>query len=151
MFINFAFVFELAGQTDSDVFGVFKKSSQIAKGYKPQILWIGLIYLFILLILVAFCILIAMLVGLCLNTNSYLIYVWGAFAGIGLYLILVVPVQILSMSNLKNEILKDKELSYVKSEEPNINENKGFDDNVKNEEETEKEEVDQTDPTDLIV
>lgn len=151
LFINFAFVFELAFQDKIDVLSAFKKSHQISKGYRPKILAVGLIYLFILLILVAFCILIAMLVGLCLNTNSYLLYVWGTFAGLSLYLLLVVPVQVLTVSNLKNEILKDKELSYVKPEEPNIDANKDVEDNEKVIEQPEKEEVDQTDPTDLIV
>ena len=151
LFINFAFVFELANKTDSDVLGVFKKSHNIAKGYKSNILWLGLIYLFIFLILVAFAVLIAMLVGLCLNTNSYLIYVWGTFVGVALYLILVTPVQILSMSNLKNAILKDKELNYVKCEQTSddneIVKTTETDDIVENIEELD----DNNDLTDLIV
>lgn len=101
-FVNFAFVFEYA--KDNDLLASFKKSHETAKGYRPKLFGIGMIFLFILLILVALCILFAMLVGLCLNTNSYMLYVWGAFAGFCLFLIFVNPVLILTLSNLKNQI-----------------------------------------------
>ncbi|MGN1221713.1 MAG: hypothetical protein ACI4TT_00590, partial [Christensenellales bacterium] len=116
-FVNYAFVFEYA--KDNDLLASFKKSHETAKGYRPKLFGLGMIFLFILLILIAFCILIAMLVGLCLHTNSYMLYVWGSFAGFCLFLIFVNPVMILALGNLKKQIEKDR---LLKAENDNTDE-----------------------------
>lgn len=159
-FVNFAFVFEYA--KDNDLLASFKKSHKTAKGYRPKLFGLGMIFLFILLILVAFCILIAMLVGLCLHTNSYMLYVWGTFVGFCLFLIFVNPVMILAVGNLKNQIEQDK---LLKAESENANDEDAKDEQAGQEAENsenaeqiqsintqnDKSNDEDVDPTDLIV
>ena len=153
LFVNYAFVFDFA--KDNDIFNSLKQSHQTAKGFRPKLLALSLIYLFILLVLIAFSILIAMLVGLILNTNSYLLYLWGTFVGFCLFLVLVSPVMTLSINHLKKSIIEVKQfnsLNKIENDEETIeNEVETIKQNDEVENSSDDTEDIETDPTSYIV
>lgn len=157
IFINYAFVFDFVREYDLKT--SIQKSRELAKGYRPKLLGISLIYLFIFLVLVAFGVLVAMLFGMWLNTNHFMLYIWGVFGGISLFLICVAPVMILTINEFKQAILKDKEEKQNKPE--NVTEQpeqtneqpkaEAEQENLINNQEIITQEPEQGDPTDLIV
>lgn len=149
-FVNFAFAFQITFENNLGMLEALKQSKSEAKGYRGKILLIGLIYLFIFIILVALCILLAFLASLCIQMSNLLIVQIGIFVGSSLFVIFVAPVAILSLANLKDAIAKHRLIQYLNGSE---DQSKPQQEQTKTEEQqqnnSETENI--VDPTDLIV
>ena len=119
-FANYCLVFDIAGKQDLGLFESLKQAKETAKGYRGKLAWLCVIFMFILLLLVGFCMLCFWLVSLftpALATNANFIlsfiqipyfYYIGAFAGVSLFLIFVLPVELVCVANVSKAIEQDK-------------------------------------------
>lgn len=117
---NYALVFEVAGKENMGLMESLKTAKEKAKGYRGKLAWLCVVFMFILLLLVGFCLLISWLLSLALPTLTGAIglmfgiiaipsfYFVGAFTGISLFLIFVFPIQLICFSNAAKAMESDK-------------------------------------------
>jgi membrane protein implicated in regulation of membrane protease activity len=155
-FANYAFVFELANDGDTKLLDAFKKSKEISKGNRGKITEVALIFLFILILLVGFGILLTWTLSLFIIPLKPLFCYVGIVLGVSVYLIFVVPVEILTMSNLRRSIENSK--SDIENDETQQNETEEaevvmahiVDDDSSSSASEKLDDRDDKDPTDLI-
>ena len=117
---NYALVFYVAGKENVGVIDSLKQAREKVKGYRGKIAWLSVIFMFILILLVGFCMLVAWLFSLftpmlAMNATFLfsfvqipLFYYVGAFCGISLYLIFVLPIKLICTVNATKAIEQDK-------------------------------------------
>lgn len=134
IFANYALVFDEAKNGDVDAISAFKNAKQSAKGYRGKIALLSLAFLLILILLVGFGILLSWLFSLFIPALTYnSSFIWsflilplfsyvGAFLGVSLFLIFVLPVELIAISKIKDEIDSDKlyKLSVKDEDEPSV-------------------------------
>ena len=120
-FANYALVFDVMGKENLSVGESFKKAQSEVKGYRGKMAVLCLVFLLLLLLFIGFGILIMGLLSLyfpTLSVNSNFIwsfinipsfYFMGTFAGVSVFLIYMMPIELICISNMKKEIAKDKE------------------------------------------
>ena len=127
VFVNYALAFDYANE--NDIHDSFKKSKETLKGYRGQMLLMFLSFFLILILFVGFSILLSWLLSLIfpiLTVQSTFIwsfvttpmfYFVGAFVGVSAFLIFVLPVELVAISNMKGAIAQDKLYKEAKKEE----------------------------------
>ena len=147
---NYALVFDVAGKEDLGLTESFKLAKEKVKGYRGRIAWLCIVFMFILLLLVGFGMLLSWLISLALPTFAAdfgllfglivipSFYFVGAFFGISLFMIFVLPVALICISNTQKAIEADKKyletvaLEEKKEEEKQpeeVNENENAEEN----------------------
>lgn len=122
---NYALVFEVSGKENVGLVESLKLAKERVKGYRGKLAWLLIVFMFILLLLVGFCLLISWLLSLAFPTLAGAIglmfgvfaipsfYFVGAFVGISLFLIFVLPVELICISNAAKAMEADKK--YMES------------------------------------
>ena len=155
-YVNAVFAFEIAKDNSVSAFEALKQSHQIAKGYRKKILAIGLIYFFILILAIVLSTLLVLLVSLFVSMSDVVIVKIGILGGLALYMIFVMPVNLLTISNLKGAIEQDKLLKSLEQNEQDAQDKNNLEENVEVEVaepvdlDNQKSDTDD-DPTNLIV
>lgn len=120
IFANYALVFDEAKEGNVDALTAFKNAKQNVNGYRGKMALLSLAFLLILILLVGFGILLSWLCSLFMPTLTYsssfiwsfltipLFYYVGTFLGVSLFLIFVLPIELLAISKMKDEIEMDK-------------------------------------------
>ena len=138
-----------------------KLAKEKVKGYRGKIAWLCVVFMFILILLVGFCMLMTWLLSLALPSLANAIgvmfgifavpsfYFVGAFAGISLFLVFVLPVELICISNAAKAMESDKKyMEQVATEVLNEESAKEQEDNKEPKKEDEKKEDEN--PTDYI-
>lgn len=108
--VNFSFVsLNYNEDKNKSVFDYYKQAHEEVKGYRGKMLWLILIFLFTAILLSGLGILVAFLLSLIFPIVR--IFMWTSGVGVGLFLfaVLVLPILSVSLAELRNAILKDKE------------------------------------------
>lgn len=127
IFSNYVLVFDEAKDGDKDAIQAFKDAKKSVKGYRGKVALLALAFFLILVLLVGFGILIGwafslIVPALTFNSSfiwSFLIlplfYYVGAFIGISVFMIFILPVEVIAISKIRGEIAQDK--LYKEAEE----------------------------------
>lgn len=141
MFANYALVFEAAKNGDVPAMECFKQAQQKAKGYRGKLAWLFLSFLLILILFVGLGILLAWLFSLfiprlTLNTTfiwsfitTPLFYYVGSFVGVSAFLIFVLPIELMAISNMSQAIEQDKLFKQQQADAQNFEPYKDVDNN----------------------
>ena len=128
-FANYALVFYEAKDGEKDTLSAFKEAKQQAKGYRGKLALLCLSFMLILILLVGLGILLSWLFSLFIPAlNIETSFVWsflllpmfyyvGTILGVSAFLIFVLPVELIALSNIKGAIEQDKLYKSVKEEE----------------------------------
>ena len=127
-FANYALVFDEAKNGDKEVLQAFRDAKESAKGYRGKIALLSLAFLLILILLVGLGILIGWLFSLFIPALNYsssfiwsflilpLFYYVGVFVGVSVFVIFVLPVELIAISKLREEIAQDKLFKEAEAE-----------------------------------
>ena len=127
VFANYVLVFDEAKDGSKDAIQAFRDAKKSAKGYRGRIALLSLAFLLILILLVGFGILISWAFSLFIPALNYsssflwsflilpLFYYVGVFIGVSVFMILVLPVEVIAISKIREEIAQDK--IYLEAEE----------------------------------
>ena len=128
-FANYALVFDIAGNGEKPVIESFKEARQTAKRHKGKLALLCLSFMLLLILLVGVGILIGFLFSLflpALKGNSALFfsfvqipkfYYVGVLLGIAVFLIFVMPVEVLAVSKMREAIEAEKEANEKEGQE----------------------------------
>lgn len=151
-FANYAFVFDVASEGEQDCMNCFKQSRELAKGYRGKVTLLFLIFLLALSLCIGFTTLLFWLFSLFIPALTYsaslvwsfvnvpLFVYFGIFVGVSAFLIFVLPVELLAISNLRGAIENDKIAKSMAKEADNSK--------AKEPEKVNSEDVDITPPSD---
>lgn len=115
-FANYALVFDVKSNEDLPLFETLKEARNRVNGHKKQMAWLCLAFLLMLLLLIGFGILLMGLLSLLfpsLSINSNFIwsfvnipafYFWGTFIGTSIFMIFVLPFELICISNFGKQI-----------------------------------------------
>ena len=119
-FANYALVFQQAKNGDKDCLTAFKDARTLAKGYRGKIALLCLVFMLLLVLFVGLGILISWLFSLFIPALTYgysfiwsfviipMFYYVGTILGVSAFMIFVLPVELLAISNIKGAIEQDK-------------------------------------------
>lgn len=128
-FANFALVFDVAEREGLGVFESFKKAREEVKGYRGKMALICLIFFLLLLLFVGLGVLLMWAFSLFIPalTANYgfiwsfvripMFYYVGTFVGVSAFLVFVLPLELLCVSNVKKAIDADKKFNESVKEE----------------------------------
>lgn len=110
--INFSFV-PLIYSTDKtkSIFDYYKQSHEEVKGYRGKMLWLILIFFFVFVLFTGIGVLVTFLIKSIFFSSFILLSIWFGGIGIGsiLFMIVGLPFLIVTMTDFREAILKDKE------------------------------------------
>lgn len=153
---NYALIFEVAGKENLGLVESLKLAKEKAKGYRGKIAWLCVVFMFILILLIGFCMLMSWLLSLILPTLAGAIgvmfgifaipsfYFVGAFIGVSLFLVFVLPVELICISNAAKAIESDKK--YMEQVAEEVLKEEPVEEKPEKEDETKKDD----EPTDYI-
>lgn len=119
-FINYALVFDVAKDGELGVIDSFKEAKKRVVGYRGQMTLLFFAFLLIMILFMGFFVLLGWLFSLfipLLNAGTTFIlpfinlpmFVYlGLFAGVSAFLVFVLPVELVALSNMTGEIEQDK-------------------------------------------
>jgi flagellar basal body-associated protein FliL len=110
--VNFAFVpIIFASDKKQSVFDYYKQSHEEVKGYRGKLLWLILIFFFVLVLLYGLGVLLSFLFGLIFPIWALTNSIWfvGAEMGLVVFLILILPVLLVTLTDFRNAVLLDRE------------------------------------------
>lgn len=129
-FANYALVFDIAGENSGDALASLKLAKSRVKGYRGKMAWLAIIFLFIAILMIGLGMLFAWLFSLFIPTltvNSSFVFSFltlplfcyvGLLVGLTMFLIFVLPIQLIAISNMYGAIEQDKLYNASKQEEP---------------------------------
>ncbi len=163
-FTNYALVFDEAKNGDKDVLGAYKAAKENTKGYRGKMALLCLAFMLILILLVGLGILISWLFSLFIPALTYsygfiwsflllpMFYYVGTILGVSVFMIFVLPVELLAISNMKGAIAQDKlyrsAIEQEKDQQNNVDAEKNKE--LPEEKENKQEEKDGDEPADYI-
>ena len=142
IFANYALVFEVAKNGDVPALDCFKQAQQKAKGYRGKLAWLFLSFLLILILFVGLGILLAWLLSLFIPRLAFnttfiwsflttpLFYYVGTFVGVSAFLIFVLPVELLAISNFPQVMEQDKLFKLQQADAQNFEPDEDADDSA---------------------
>lgn len=157
---NYALIFEVAGKENLGLMESLKLAKEKVKGYRGKIAWLCVVFMFILILLIGFCMLMSWLLSLILPTLAGVIgvmfgmftipsfYFVGAFTGISLFLIFVLPVELVCISNAAKAVESDKK--YMENVAAEVLKEESVEKESAKEELKKEENKEEDNPTDYI-
>ena len=119
-FVNYALVFDVAKNGELGVVDSFKEAKRRVVGYRGQMALLFFAFLLIMILFMGFAVLLGWLLSLfipLLNVGTTFILPFvnlpmfiylGVFAGVSAFLVFVLPVELVALSNMNGEIAQDK-------------------------------------------